>query len=295
MITKIENMVFINSYGEQINLNDEVRTVLLSIDSVSGLEAEFATSKYPEQIGATVNALNIEPKLISLECALLSSGLKEEQRLRSELQAVLNPLSGKGRLIYKNTVCERETDAYVKMSPKFDDSDPLRPVGILNFQVIFYLAMPLWEDKEDIKLNLREVTPNFEFELEIIDDGIEISLLSDGEANIYNDGNAPVPLYFKFYGPAKNPRLIMNNEKYIKIKDELLSNEYMYISTKQGDKKVLIYRSDGTVENAWNKIDFNSTEFFQLSLGNSFISFDADTGSDDAIIEISYRKKYIGM
>ena len=68
----------------------------------------------------------------------------------------------------------------------------------------------------------------------------------------------------------------------------------MVITTAFGNKKVEIHKEDGAIINAFQYIDLNSI-FFQLRPGRNVLRFNAAAGSTNAIIEISYKRKYIGI
>ena len=90
-------------------------------------------------------------------------------------------------------------------------------------------------------------------------------------------------------GKTDNIKLILNNEKYIKVNVTLNQWDVLKINTKARQKSVTL-----NGKNIINKIDRNST-FFSLRIGKNILSYECDNGSTNVDIDVPPFNKYLGV
>ena len=105
------------------------------------------------------------------------------------------------------------------------------------------------------------------------------------EILINNRSDFPLPVIIRLEGPSTNPRIINDTTgEFIRIKRDLLPGDLLLIDT--GEKTVTLNGED-----AFPYIDLSSS-FFELQLGPNFIKYSADSGTEDANLNISYQELY---
>lgn len=287
-------VTFINSQGLSVELGAERPFILTRIEGTGAVTAEIQAQKSPYQDGVTYIDNTLEPRPLSIEVMLLAENAAEMQRHRRQLLQVFNPKLGPGRLTYEFGGNTKEIEAISELAPVFPDAEDFKDTmqeGLIQL----YCPDPFWLDTWPAHSLLASVLPAFSFPLEIPPEGIEMSTISQGTVTLDNPSDVPVPLLFEFRGPAENP-CIENADtgEFIRVMYYLQADERMIISTEFGHKRVEIHRDDGTMENAFYRIDYDSV-FWQLPVGQTRVHFSADVGSDDAEIYITYRYRYFGV
>lgn len=290
----MKRVIYTNKRGESVVLGETAPYILTKIEGTGAAQANLQTQKAPYQDGVTHLDTTLEPRTLILEIMVLAENAEEMQQRRRRLAQVLNPKLGPGTLRYGYGGKEWEIEAVPELAPAFPDGgdfeDTMQP-GLISL----LCPNPFWLDPHESQALLASVLPGFTFPLEIAPDGIEVSTINQGTVTLHNPGDAEVPLLFEFRGPAENP-CITNEDtgEFIRVVTPLHADERMIISTEFGSKRVEIHRDDGTIENAFYRIDYDST-FWQLPVGKTRVHFSADVGSDDAEIHIRYRYRYAGI
>ena len=114
------------------------------------------------------------------------------------------------------------------------------------------------------------------------------------QKNVINSGDMETPVEIYFHGPAANPKITnLSTGEFIRIKQELTSDDTLYINTAFGQKKVEIIR-DGVREDAFDYIDLDS-QFFMLQPGDNVIEYASDNGIDPQSVELYYYNRYFGV
>ena len=99
----------------------------------------------------------------------------------------------------------------------------------------------------------------------------------------------------KATGTVENPIIEnLDTGEYIKVKRTLSEGDTLEINTAFGNKRVEIIKPDGSRENVFNYIDYEST-FFSIESGDNTIKYDADVGNNNLDVSIYYTPMYLGV
>ena len=286
---------YINELGEELTFSRDTTFKLLNFEGIGGTQVKIQSEKAPFQDGETFLDSMLEPRDLSIHLGIFAKNQIELFENRRRLSKLFNPKWKNNRLVYTNDFLSREIMCQVEAGPTYPSGRTTSFVGYQVALINLVALNPFWQDIQDNKIELVKVAPLLQFELEIISSGIEIGTYQEGEIIINNDSDVETPLRFEFPGPATDPIIINETTgEFVKIITPLLANERMVITTAFGNKKVEIHKEDGAIINAFQYIDLNSI-FFQLRPGRNVLRFNAAAGSTNAIIEISYKRKYIGI
>lgn len=100
--------------------------------------------------------------------------------------------------------------------------------------------------------------------------------------NIYNMSYLPSPMRIIFYGPAVNPRIVMDG-KVIGVNTTLLAGEYAVID--QLMRQIYKISKDGVRTNIFDSRVKNGLVFDFALPGTSFVNISSDAGVDITVIE----------
>lgn len=266
----------------------------LSQQGCDGTDADAILAKAPYQKGKTRLGVNIDPRVITVRCCLVTESLAEFEARRAELLRVLTPLAP-GRLTIMGETFHRQfSNVQVVSAPTFSDTDHNSPDGIIYFSFSLMAPGNFIEDAGTTRHTLLEAEPSFSFMLEFADDVI-FGNMSSGRVVFNNNGDVETPVVIEIPGPVRTP--MVTNEstgEYIRVHTPIMANEKMVINTAFGEKSVVIHDDAGNTRNAFNYIDINST-FFQLAVGENSLRFRAEEGNDTAEVTVYFRRLYLGI
>ena len=253
-------IIYKNSEGEIIELGNKKPILLEKIEGLSSVKNNIYSSKSIGSDGVVVSNESLDVKDVSIQICIVSNDILENEKKRADILRIFNP-KNQGKIIYKNSLFEREIDVRIENSPKFSKSLN----GKIQRCVIDFISpIPYLND-----------------------------IYYSGEI-IYNSGHVETPVEVIFKGPALNPCIINNaTGEFIKVIRELSSDDILYITTEYGNKKVEI-ENNGVRRNAFNYIDLDST-FFQLKVGDNMIEYTTDNDLEPQSVEIRYRNRYLGV
>ena len=84
--------------------------------------------------------------------------------------------------------------------------------------------------------------------------------------------------------------------EFIRVRREIKEGEKLIINTSEGrNRKVVIDRDNGVIENAWGYIDIWESTLLHLDVGENILSYDALNSGGQALVYISFRKLYVGV
>ncbi|MGY5237927.1 phage tail family protein [Clostridium tertium] len=280
-------IIYKNSEGEIIELGNKKPILLEKIEGLSSVKNNIYSSKSIGSDGVVVSNESLDVKDVSIQICIVSNDILENEKKRADILRIFNP-KNQGKIIYKNSLFEREIDVRIENSPKFSKSlngkiqrcviDFISPIPYLND--IYYSGEIIsnWIGGWKFKFTLP-----FRFKQK-----------GESKKNIYNSGHVETPVEVIFKGPALNPCIINNaTGEFIKVIRELSSDDILYITTEYGNKKVEI-ENNGVRRNAFNYIDLDST-FFQLKVGDNMIEYTTDNDLEPQSVEIRYRNRYLGV
>ena len=266
---------------------------LYHFEGFGDVYSETQMQRVPYQDGNTYVDSNLQSRTITLELRINAKNESELVSLRSYLASVFNPKLGLGKLtrIIGDDIKEIECVA---------DSLPFFPEGAGNRGRTFQKALinltapfPYWRSPEVTTEPLAAFLPRFRFPFRF-----PVVFGERGsQATLYNDGDVPCPIEIEFNGPAQLPivRNVTTGE-FIRIEKSLNVGEKLIINTSHGrERKVIVDKGNGEIENAFHYIDIWESTLFQLAVGENVIEYDAVASGGQAVVRISYRKLYAGV
>lgn len=286
-----KKLTYINTLGTELELTNSAPLLLQNFDTNNNVN--IYNSKGMIQDGYTYLGNTLDIREISLEIAVIADTEEELINYKNKINKVFNPRNDEGYLIYKDDVKERKIKCIVNKIPYF---------SVINNKVNKCLISltannPFWTDILETREEIALWKGDFEFDLEIFSDGIEIGHREPSLIiNVNNDGDVESGLRveFKALATLANPSLLnINTQEYIKINKTMVAGEVISISTYFGNKKVESILN-GVTTNAFNYIDWQST-FLQLHIEDNLFRYNADENLDNLEVSIYYQPQYLGV
>ena len=115
----MEEIVFRNSIGESITLSNREPFILTSIDGTGGTDTDVKMQKAPYQDGTTYVDTILEPRVLTIEAAILAGSEEELYQRRNQILNAFNPKLGTGTLTYAINDTEKEIKCIPELTPQF--------------------------------------------------------------------------------------------------------------------------------------------------------------------------------
>lgn len=257
---------------------DYENTYLISRVDWGTVQGDHATTKFYGQIGVNVNSTNMDGRIVTIDGIVLGGTREIIAQRKRKLSQLINP----GRNIeldaskYKITGRPRSTVAF-----GIDESDNNQWFCV--FRLEFYCEYPLFM-LQKIKNVIASVwMPNFEFDLEIPEDGIEFEYkIPNVVVNAANDGDVVAPMLIEFAatGTVTNPYIVdIKTQQQIKINIVLQKGDKVLIDTAV-DRKSIMLLSGGIYTNIYTQRDKRSYLDMTLQEGDNLLRFGADEGEE---------------
>lgn len=286
----MQKLIYRNQKGQEITLSNSRPFYFSSIENAASSSTNVITSSRDH--GFDIDSISLKEKSLPVIGGIEGFNKEELDRKRIYLTKVLNPLL-KGELIYINNGITRKIDVYV-------ESTTFKPqvANLQEFLIQFIAPMPFWKDIETKKTNIALWEPNFDFELEVEDEGIDLgNRVSNLICTINNTGDIEcgMKIQFRALATVVNPSLInINTRDFIKINKTLNQGDILEVTTEYANKKIELLKSNGIRENVYHWIDLES-EFLQLDIGDNLFRYDAESGIDNLEVSIYHTNLYIGI
>lgn len=285
---KHRKVTYTNSKGESVVFSPYSPYILEYIYGLSEMDVNNQRQRSPYQDGATKIDTHIRERDLGIEFGY--KGTQEEiADRRRYLSKVFNPKLTPGVLRYEDfdgAVFEIDVEVYGPPTA------PRKNVkGIQTSLIQLEAPDPYWKSTEQVTEPLAAFVPSFRFPF-----SFPVRFGERGsEAVLYNDGHVPAPIQIEFNGPAEQP-VITNRTtgEFIRVNRTLADGEKLIIHTGHGrDRRVVIDRGNGVIENAFHYIDIWESTLFFLEVGENIIEHDALSG--EALVNISFKKQYVGV
>lgn len=275
---------YINSNNKSIVLGNKAPYLITTIDGLGSPQNEIYTQKSPFQDGVSITGSSLELRNIVLEGKIIDSNRLNRQTYRNTLLSVFNPkLNGKLTIGLGNE--QRQIDCKVEQAPYFTSESGKNHQ---DFSISLIAPNPYWQDIEDISQEIITWIGGMSFPLRL---PTKFSMAGPKIINVINDGDVETPIKLEIYGPATKPKITKRETgEYLRIKEELTSDDVVVITTDFGNKRVEL-----NGDNAFNILDLPDSKFFSLEVGDNVIELTTEDVNDNANVKISYRNRYIGV
>lgn len=261
-----------------------------SLTGIGEVDADVQGQRSPYQDGDTYVDTQLQARFINLEGSITDIDLEAIRNYRRYISRICNPKLGLGRITLELDGDIKQIDAVLDGGVVFPEKgrNPFQ-----QFLITWKCPNPYWQSLEQVTEPLAAFMPDFTFPFKF-----PVKFGERGsQAVLYNDGDVPCPIQIEFNGPAQLP-VITNRTtgEFIRIKKELHAGEKLIINTGFGrDRRVVIDKGNGEVENAFHYIDIWESTLFNLEVGKNVIEYDAIASGGQAVVNITFNKLYVGV
>lgn len=256
-----------NELGETYNINDLTNMACVLKNEIGySTKYEYAQSNnYFFEKSAVLNQKGIE-----LEITFLTNAYKTFQNFIKFIESskkifLLNGIKIENKMKYYY----RELKVS-KIEKIYESLDLIKCSLSLDF-------LSLWYEEKNKIITIENL------ENEIIWDFDWDSVFISENTNIIfeNNGHVEAPFLLELSGTLINPVIsILQNEKKINelnLSLNLEVEEKLLLSTRDTDIYIYKQLSNGNLENIFNNLDLNKTNFFKFPIGTSIMRINADT------------------
>jgi hypothetical protein len=289
----MEKVTFINARGEAITFSDSPPFIITSLNGTGEIPTDIHTQKAPFQDGVSYIDSSLQGRPLDIKCEISATTPEELFELRRRISKVFNSKLGEGTLLYEYYGEVKQINAIVEKPPSFPDGSGSKGLVYQITSISLFCPNPYWTDTTDTKKSLAAYKESLTLPFEL-----PATMGIEGDSTlIINQGDVDTPFEIEFYGPSVRPKIInQSTGEMIEINRTLNSGDILYINTSPGhNKKVEIKRSDGSIENAFNWINIFNSSLFKLIPGDNILKYQADTGTEDAVVNISFKNLYVGV
>ena len=278
--------------GTSFPLNMSRRDFVLQSVDFGVIESSRKSYKFINQVGVYVTGTTLESRTIEIVGWIVADTIADMKRRKQFLNSFINPLQ---RIIvyYNDYRIEGIPEATVQYGTKLEENNEV----MCKFMLSLFCPDPMFYDKNETNVSIAYWAPKFRFPLVIPKNkGIIMGLRSPSTiVTVANNGAAScgMVITFEASGTVVNPKLInINTQERIQFDYTMSNGEVLQVSTVENNKTV--YKIVGeTSENAFNLLDFESTTFFSLNIGNNFLRYDADSGLNNLTVKVQYSPRYL--
>lgn len=290
----MQKVEFTNTYGDTIFFGTEKPLILQRIEGAGNIDVNVQTHKAPYQDGVSYTRSNLQMRYLTLRVAIAARSSKELFEIREQISNVFNPKADLGTLTYFTPKGTKKIYAIPEETPSFVDYVANSCTALIYLQC----PDPYWLDVEEESYFFRTpYTPTFQFPFVTFQEqkGLEMGYASEN-IKLTNKGHVHTPLYLEFYGGIKNT-LLRNKttNQFIKITKEINSSDKLIVNSNFGSKSIKLKKPNGTKENGFNLIDYDSDMFLELEKGENEIEFITESTVGDGVLFVRFNNKYLGQ
>jgi hypothetical protein len=260
---------------------------LTRIDGTGNLSNIVNTFKAPDQDGAFFIGSTLDTREITIEGTILASTPESALLYRKELLRLFTPKQSGTLVVNGMRIGCVVRDITLVVSTK---------QRIPNFHISLMCPSPYFEALHDLRVELAQWQPLFQFPLEIPQGaGIEMGARQPSQIlQVINAGDVAtgMEVIFSALGTVQNPELLnLDTGEFIRINTTMQSGQEIHVFTGFAQKRVTSMMN-GVMTNAFSLLDVNST-FIQLSTGTNLLRYDVSDEIDMLECEIRYRPRFL--
>ena len=277
------SVVFENDNGSKYYFGINGTTVF-DMDLGSGVSVNVGTSQGFSQIGETMQSRKVSGRPITVKGAVYGNVQERKKSMRN----VISPFSC-GRLVFENKYYIR---VCVKSAPSFSS---VKNDG--RFTMQFFAPYPFFKSIEEKNVEIGSIRPLFSFPVNY---SIPHKFGEKGSArykNVYNDSDvsAPFSLHLSSSGTSTNPVIAnLQTFKTLKLNGTLNAGDFVDIYRNEDNVLQAIMTYDGVQSDVIHWID-ESSDLFELEIGDNLISATDDEGGASLIAKISYNPVVVAV
>ena len=277
------NVVFENDNGSKYYFGINGATVF-DMDLGSGVSVDIGTSQGFSQIGETMQNRTVSGRPITVKGAVYGNVQERKKSMRN----VISPFSC-GRLVFENKYYIR---VCVKSAPTFSS---VKNDG--RFTMQFYAPYPFFKSVNEKIIEIGAIKPLFSFPVNYATPHKFGENAAARYKNVYNDSDVSIPfaIHISSSGASTNPVIAnLKTFKSTKINGTIGAGDFIDIYW--NDDNVLQARlTSGGVETDIIHLIDESSNLFDLEVGDNLISATDDTGGSSLSVKITYNTVVVAV
>ena len=277
------NVVFENDNGSKYYFGVNGTTVF-DMDLGNGVPVNIGTSQGFSQIGETMQSMNVSGRTIKVKGTVYGNVQERKESMRK----IISPFS-RGRLVFEKKYYIR---VCVKSAPSFS---PVKNDG--RFTMQFFAPYPFFKSVEEKNIEIGSIKPLFLFPVNY---ALPHKFGEKGIArykSVYNESDVSIPfsLHISCSGTSTNPVIAnLQTFKTLKINGKLNAGDFIDIYRNDDNVLQAIITSDGVKSDIISWID-ESSDLFELEMGDNLISATDDEGGVGIVAKITYNPVVVAV
>ena len=279
-MNKDTTIIYENGNGQKVRFSTSSDIWCTEIQGASGVDVTISDTQGVGQIGSTMTSMSLQPRKLTVNGFIKGNVIALREQI---LACVLPGVTG------TVTIEEHGESWFLSGAPT---KTPIFNDGpyVQEFQFDFYAPYPLWQTTANVRTQIAGLTALFHTPFDT-SGTFWISKYNDNlYANVYNSGNMPTAFVATFTASSAvlNPELYhIGKGTFLKLKREMQTGEVVTISTMPETAGVTIKHADGTVENGFRYLDFESDLYLTLDAGDNLFRYQADENHDGLNVSIT--------
>ena len=271
---------YVNDNGDSVVFDYAGGFLINKPVGIDTLSVSLAQAKGINQVGATIQSTNIQPRPVTITGYFVGDMQAEN---KSKLISVVRPDIG-GKLY--------ADDFYLNVWPTATPTIEAKPHSA-KFQLILLAAYPYWCKDDSAATVLSGIQNLFRFPWNLTKPYRFGKLMETKFMNVYNGGQVPVPYTVTFTAKSEvvNPKISnATTGKFILLKKTLAAGERIVVNITH-DRTHVTSNIDGECRGALSL----SSNMFALDVGDNVIKPDAESGLENMEVNIDFAIEIVGI
>lgn len=275
-----------NKYGETFDFQNNTTYDVVSIKGLNPPSAIINMSTIATTDGAVFNSSRADKRNVVITI-VFHDNIESSRIQLYKFFPIKEPIT----LFFHNTARNVKIEGYVESfeCDLFERGQ--------RAQISIICPQPYFTDEEATLVSFSTITGAFEFPVNFLESGIEISKRDDNAQLVLNytgDSETGMIMELSAAGNIVRPviRNKLTNETFV-LEIELVANDKITINTKRGEKSVVLYR-DGQTTNIINKLVAGST-WLIVRPGTNVFSYETAYGIENMKLLFTIDQLYAGV
>lgn len=275
-----------NEKGEQLELTHNEAYDVIKIEGLGPPPAAINNTKISGIDGAKFNNSKVEVRNLVIYLNI-KSPVEENRQLLYDYFHVKR----KVKIYFKN----QNRDVYIEGYVETFENDLFE--NLQQPQISIICPEPFWKAIDDLLVEFSDDISLFEFPFAIEEEGIELSRINLETTKVINNGSVETGIVVELYATTDqilNP-IIYNKtaQTFFKLNFDMYKGDLITINTVQGQKSVTLMRNNVVTNIIGNRESGSS--WIQLIPGANEITYDADEGAENLVVNLTLTRKYEGV
>ena len=271
---------YINDNGDSITFDYAGGYLINKPSGIDTLSINMSQAQGIDQVGATIQSTNIQPRPITITGYLVGDMQAEN---KEKLLSIVRPdLGGK---LYAD-------DYYLNVYPTATPViEPKRQLA--QFQLSLLAAYPYWCKDDSASATLSGIQRQFKFPWNISRSYRFGQLMQTQFMNVGNRGQVPVPFTATFIakGEVENPKITNTTTgKFLLLKKSLVSGERLVVEITH-ERTYVTSSVDGDCRGALSL----TSNLFRLDVGDNVLKPEAASGLESLQVDINFATEIVGI